>query len=122
MLKRMQKHKETGELSPIIDFETGCLDEWFRLMRSFSRLSDQDQGSCLIEQYHGCYPDHSVFHLKTESNEFGALIHKSTKNGNFQLSYYDNMGFSGDTQHSTIEKAMTDAVEQGYCVPCDKKF
>ena len=48
----------------------------------------------------------------------GAMIHKSTKYpGEWQLTYFDENGFSGDTQHKTELKAVEEALSDRYNKP-----
>jgi hypothetical protein len=49
------------------------------------------------------------------TNKRGVIIHKSTKKkDHYQITYWDDKGFSGDTQAATLEKAIDEALTEGY--------
>lgn len=50
-----------------------------------------------------------------DASKRGVVIHKSTKKvGEFQVSYWDDRGFSGDHTEPTLEKAIKSALDEGY--------
>lgn len=53
--------------------------------------------------------------LLSERNDRGAIIHPSTKKlGEWQVSWWDTYGFSGDTTRKTKDEAVKVAIEDGY--------
>lgn len=53
--------------------------------------------------------------LLSERHDRGAIIHPSTKRpGEWQVSWWDTRGFSGDTTRKTKDEAVKVAIEDGY--------
>jgi hypothetical protein len=49
------------------------------------------------------------------TNKRGVIIHKSTKRpGKYQITYWDDTGFSGDTQADSLKKAIEEALQERY--------
>jgi hypothetical protein len=49
------------------------------------------------------------------TNKRGVIIHKSTKRpGKYQITYWDDRGFSGDTQADSLKKAIEEALQERY--------
>jgi hypothetical protein len=56
--------------------------------------------------------------LRNTDGTRGVVIHKSVKEpGAFQVTYWDEKGFSGDFAESTLVKAIREALRSGYTIP-----
>ena len=67
--------------------------------------------------YREIHPEGPAVLYKPETDR-GVMITQSSKEpGKFQLTYFDKMGFSMDTQHDTEQAAMGNAYEAGYTIP-----
>jgi len=60
----------------------------------------------VIEEYKNRVGSDRVIVLTDKEGKRGAIIAPSTKEGNFQATYWDKRGFSNDTQHDTKEEAV----------------
>lgn len=62
--------------------------------------------------------DERIPSLLNEAGDQGAIVHPSTKKpGKWQVTRWDNRGFSGDTTLETKEKAIDLAISDGYRTP-----
>jgi len=61
--------------------------------------------------------------VRRDDDKRGVLIHPSTKRpGRWQVTYWDEDGFSGDTNYATKQEAIGEAYKEGFQVPAPKQF
>jgi hypothetical protein len=89
---------------------------WEGLQRKRAAVENEAQG---IVERHGKKP---IVLTKPGTNR-GYILHKSTKRrGKIQKTSWDEKGFFGDDQHDTLEKAVSEALMEGYNIVDPQKF